>query len=408
MDSGISTSLNDIGGVSDRGFAVGDRGVILGWDGSEWRRLESGTTHDLRCVRGLPDGTFFAVGDASTVLLYDGQSWSPMPFPYLVDLKGVWAAAPDDVFAVGGRMNYHGNVFHWDGSQWSMMEHGSDYEFYDVFGFSSDDVWAAGALDDVWHYDGEQWSVYENAVTMSISRIYGPAADEVYFMNTSGGYVYKFDGSSWEGQTLYTDIGFADMDYDAANRRLIVVGDYGSILTTAYPVAPTPSPSASPSPTPATPSPPPCSATPSPEPSPSSTATPSPTLTATPTPGACQRTGVALSMPARTFRPGDPCFCIAEVCNSTGEPISGYPLFVILDVYGVLLFAPGFTEDLDSYLSEYPSFQPGETLVTVVQPFIWPEGAGAATGILWYGALTNPSVTEIVGDWSSWSFSWEM
>lgn len=143
---------------------------------------------------------------------------------------------------------------------------------------------------------------------------------------------------------------------------------------------------------------------------PTATLTPTPTgvssPTSTPTSGTCTETGVAVWMPSNLFRGGDPCECRATVCNAGGAVISGYPLFVILDVYQTYFFAPSFGE-FDNYIEQYPSFASGETVVQVLPSFVWPSGVSAAGGIKWYAALTNPQITELYGTLGTWTFGWE-
>ena len=91
--------------------------------------------------------------------------------------------------------------------------------------------------------------------------------------------------------------------------------------------------------------------------------------------------------------------------NTTSTDLTGYPLFVILDVLGSLYFAPGFTKELDAYLELYPYFALGETHIDILSEFLWPEDVGAASGIIWYAAILDPGFTAIVGDWASWEFS---
>ncbi len=111
-------------------------------------------------------------------------------------------------------------------------------------------------------------------------------------------------------------------------------------------------------------------------------------------------------MPSHLFRPGDVCSCTAVVCNVSGSVLSGYPLFVILDVYGSYYFAPSFIP-FDNYLVLHPAFEIGRTVVEVLPAFNWPSGVGSAGGLLWYGALTNPAMTELYGELSTWEFGWE-
>ncbi|MBN1356546.1 hypothetical protein JXA40_09835 [bacterium] len=168
----------------------------------------------------------------------------------------------------------------------------------------------------------------------------------------------------------------------------------GSPQPTATPSGPTATPSeptATPSEPTATPSEP--TATPS-EP----TATPVPP---TPTPG-CDTLGVTLWMTSDYFTPGDPCACTVTACNPGSEHYPDLPLFVILDVYGLYFFAPSFGEfdyfeiDLD----------PGDVEIGVLPEFAWPEGAGTASGILWYAAMTDPGITQLFGEMDTWEFGW--
>lgn len=132
-----------------------------------------------------------------------------------------------------------------------------------------------------------------------------------------------------------------------------------------------------------------------------------PTNTPTPIPTGCHETGVSISMPAHLFSAGDPCNCHAIVCNAEGSTITNYPLFVLLDVYGSYFFAPSFNSMFDNYLSLYPQFYPGETDVEVIGDFDWPSGVGAASGLIWYGALTTPEMTDLFGQLGTFEFGWE-
>ncbi|HPQ41624.1 MAG TPA: M1 family metallopeptidase, partial [bacterium] len=67
-----------------------------------------------------------------------------------------------------------------------------------------------------------------------------------------------------------------------------------------------------------------------------------------------------IEMPSDRITAGDTVWCRVHVDNFSVKPMEGYPLFVILDVYGQMFFAPSFT-DFDSYLGLYPTWQPGRT-----------------------------------------------
>lgn len=119
----------------------------------------------------------------------------------------------------------------------------------------------------------------------------------------------------------------------------------------------------------------------------------------------CNETGVELWMPAHSYVPGDPCACIATVCNAGSAPLIDYPLFVILDLLGNYYFAPSFS-GYDNYSDRYAQFGAGETQVDVLPQFNWPQNSGSISGCMLYGALTDPAVTQLYGEMDSWFFSW--
>lgn len=127
----------------------------------------------------------------------------------------------------------------------------------------------------------------------------------------------------------------------------------------------------------------------------------------TPTPDTCGSTGVVIEMPSAFYRSGDPCWCQVRVCNSRGDVLQAHPLFVVLDVFGSFYFGPGFTNAPESWINIHPDFDPGETVIEVVPLFTWPATAGSASGVVWHAAMTDPGMTQIVGDWDTFEFGWE-
>lgn len=157
--------------------------------------------------------------------------------------------------------------------------------------------------------------------------------------------------------------------------------------------------------------------TPTPSPSPTHsagtpTSTPTPPRTATPTshgptatPAGCGETGVTIEMSDTALIPGDLCSVDAVICNADGSPLSGYPIFVILEVVGLYYFAPTFSE-YDNYLAMYPSVPTGQLTIEVLPEFEWPSGVGEFSGAKWYGAMTNPGISDLYGTLSVVEFGW--
>ncbi len=117
----------------------------------------------------------------------------------------------------------------------------------------------------------------------------------------------------------------------------------------------------------------------------------------------CEKTGVTLWMPRRIFNPGDFCELTAYVCNKEFYDLNENPLFVILDVYGYYWFAPGWSENMDYFEHSFPV---DGTVIQVIDKFVWPEGFGNVEGIFFYAALTDPEMTELVGEMGVFDFGW--
>ncbi|MBN1296707.1 C10 family peptidase [bacterium] len=111
---------------------------------------------------------------------------------------------------------------------------------------------------------------------------------------------------------------------------------------------------------------------------------------------------VDISMPSPFFQAGDACSCTTVVTNSSGTSVSGYPLFVLLDISGTYFFAPSFTGF--SYYDR--TFQPGNTTIPVLPSFAWPSGSGAFSNAYWYAAVTNPYMTFLASNLDSFAFGW--
>jgi hypothetical protein len=67
-------------------------------------------------------------------------------------------------------------------------------------------------------------------------------------------------------------------------------------------------------------------------------------------------------------------------------------LYVLLDVYGDFFFWPSWGRDIDKAERTYRPDQPPETILQ----FTWPEGAGEASGLGFWGALFQPGTFDLV------------
>lgn len=133
--------------------------------------------------------------------------------------------------------------------------------------------------------------------------------------------------------------------------------------------------------------------------------TPVPTPTPTATPNRCEETGASIDMPYVYYSTGYDCWVNILVCNPGTEPLTGYPLFVLLEVYGHIFFAPGFTQEPCSFREASAVYPSGLTEMPVLQEFTWPAGSGSGSAT-WYAAFLEPDMSTLFGEIGHRGFFW--
>ena len=199
IDLGETLYLEAVWGSSATDiFAVGADGLIVHWDGGKTFAVqESGTERHLYGVWGASPDRVFAVG-AGVILSYNGIEWREMSVPggSAPDLKGIWGSGENDVFAVG----YDGLVLHYDGLAWRAMASGTTAHLYDVWGSSATDVFAVGAFGTILHYDGAGWRPMENKMdrpVLFLDGVWGSSPADVFAVGYDG-LILHYDGSRWQ------------------------------------------------------------------------------------------------------------------------------------------------------------------------------------------------------------------
>lgn len=186
-------------------YAVGEKGAILHYDGSEWSKMKSPILDEyLYAVWGASDSDIYAVGSAATILHYNGLTWSEMEHEITLNLRGIWGSAHNDIYAVGDE----GTIIHFDGFTWSEMESGTTGYLLGVWGSSATDVYAVGGYYDgvspwlnrdswdggvILHYDGNSWREIKNDVTQNLYGIWGSSDTDIYTVGSQGTILHYAD-----------------------------------------------------------------------------------------------------------------------------------------------------------------------------------------------------------------------
>ena len=106
-----ATSLFKVWGIGSKTFAVGENGLILEYDGGNWRQVAAGAAADDDFVSlwGTSENNIVAVGGRSSARIarYDGSTWTTEAFSTTPGLNAVFMVEPN-VAVVGGVNGFAG------------------------------------------------------------------------------------------------------------------------------------------------------------------------------------------------------------------------------------------------------------------------------------------------------------
>jgi hypothetical protein len=145
----------------------------------------------------------------------------------VAQLNGIWAAAPDDVWTVGGHVNSAGSAaqndvtfYHYapgGGGLWALCQSSNanctstgtpNPGMYSVFGFASNDIWAGGVAQVVHWSGGTAWTLNSptfpqgcTADACKIVGIWGTSSTDLWAMLPGG--AYHLAGTTWSSIVLF-------------------------------------------------------------------------------------------------------------------------------------------------------------------------------------------------------------
>ncbi|MBI4511361.1 MAG: hypothetical protein HY698_17140 [Deltaproteobacteria bacterium] len=207
------TSPTDIyavgGGLDVPGLAT----LVLHYDGASWRALNhGGRTETLWWVAGIPGSRrVWMVGDKGLVLTWDGRTLTRVESGTSTRLYGAWGHGDSDVWIVGGttiglREDGHASateetdlVLHWDGKslQRDPTVPRRGVALFKVWGTDQGELWVSGESGTLLRRTALGWEdrSHELGTRDSLFTVHGCSAREV--LAVGGRTVYGFDGGQW-------------------------------------------------------------------------------------------------------------------------------------------------------------------------------------------------------------------
>ena len=194
LDATTSEGLWSIAaGSPRRAWASGSAGLMLVYDGSTWRRVQTSTAANLWEAAAGSESVGWAVGDDGTVLKTTdgGLSWRAQPSGTFTTLLGVDSVGTDVLWAVGQR----GTIVKSSdgGTSWQAQSSGVTADLSDVVAVSPSHAWALATREDgpatiiATRDGGATWSVEYQATRTEPRLVGGLAASGPYAAWAVGG-----------------------------------------------------------------------------------------------------------------------------------------------------------------------------------------------------------------------------
>lgn len=190
----------------DEGWAVGEGGTLLHYAGSDWQPFTAPTTDadeifDITFV----DGVGWAVGqrfntaagrfDGLILHLSDG-AWMEVSIPQTESLYAVAFAAPDDGWAVGESSGAEATVLRWDGSEWMRSESiPPNVDLRDVATIG-DEVWAVGERGVIAHWEEDGIQIISTQYDVTLTSVAFGSADAGWSVGVDGT-ILRYNGGLW-------------------------------------------------------------------------------------------------------------------------------------------------------------------------------------------------------------------
>lgn len=194
-EGGDTRKLSDLWGMGAKErWAVGNAGLVLRWNGTDWRKVSVPTTNDLIAVWGSgPDSVWIA--GQGLVLHWDGLAWTTHPHGRSV--RALWGSGANEVWAFADDA-----FLHWDGATWSstpsplVRPSGVSPSVLAAWGSADNDIWAVGTEGAMVHWNGTNWAEVAQSLTPSnLIAISGTGPSNIEAISSQQ--VLHFNGTSW-------------------------------------------------------------------------------------------------------------------------------------------------------------------------------------------------------------------
>jgi len=140
------------------GWAVGHRGTIIHYGGTQWQLVDSPTGFCLNDTYFISSDDGWAVGDSGIILHYNGSNWQNVSiFDSAYHWRSVYFVSPTNGW-ISGVVSGLAKIIHYNGVNWA-TEYEGKYGIGALSFISDDEGWCVGG--GILHYLNGTWSVVD-------------------------------------------------------------------------------------------------------------------------------------------------------------------------------------------------------------------------------------------------------
>jgi hypothetical protein len=171
-------ALRAVWGLSpDDVWAVGDKGTIIRWDGSEWKKVQSPINLILYDIWGTDRNDIYAIhisiSQQSRLIKYDGIGWTDVTSQLPAgprNFTSLWIDKSGSGYIVGN------NVLYYNGGVFNRIEINQDKFLLKIRGRNLTDVFTVGLNGRVHHFNGIDWinypELFDESFEMELRGVY--------------------------------------------------------------------------------------------------------------------------------------------------------------------------------------------------------------------------------------------
>ena len=208
-DAALRTVSADLRLAGDGGWAVGDNGAMLQWNGASWSAVASNTAENLYSVHCTAASDCWATGNNGAIIHWDGTSWSPLTSGTNAVLLGVSCQPFTATHCYANGVTLLFGLFpipysaRWNGSNWINAGGSGFFDSYTDVSCPSATCFSVLAGGSV-QASSPSWGTVFNG-TIALNGIDCAAADQCWAVGDLSGnryYVVRNNGGAWSGQTV--------------------------------------------------------------------------------------------------------------------------------------------------------------------------------------------------------------